>query len=118
MKYNVTLNGTDYEVLLDDGFAELTGSAPSRRETTIAPAITPAPSAVSGGQVVNAPIPGAIIKVAVSVGDAVKANQVLLILEAMKMENEIMAPCAGVVTGIFVQKGAVVETGAALVSIG
>ena len=70
------------------------------------------------GESVNAPMPGTILKVNVTSGQAVKAGQVLVVLEAMKMENEIMAPKDGTVTAVAVQKGASVDTGAPLVFIG
>jgi glutaconyl-CoA decarboxylase len=70
------------------------------------------------GEAVNAPMPGNILKVNVKVGDAVKSGTVLVVLEAMKMENEIMAPKDGTVTQVLVSKGSTVDTGAALVVIG
>ena len=84
-----------------------------------APAAAPAaaPSVTADGEYVDAPMPGNILKVNVVVGQAVKEGDVLVILEAMKMENEIMAPQNGTVTQILVDKGATVETGAPLVCI-
>ena len=70
------------------------------------------------GEPVNAPMPGNILKVNVTNGQAVKAGDVLCVLEAMKMENEIMAPKDGTVTQVLVAKGATVDTGAPLVVIG
>ena len=84
-----------------------------------APAAAPAAPAVTGaGEAVNAPMPGTILKVNVQNGQAVKEGEVLCILEAMKMENEIMAPKSGTVTQVLVSKGSKVDTGAALVVIG
>ena len=91
-KYRVTVNGTAYEIELE----ELTGAAPA------------------GGEQVTSPMPGTILSVNVNVGDTVKRGQVLMILEAMKMENEIMCPCDGKVASINTTKGSAVETGALL----
>ena len=101
-KYRVNVNGTVYEVELE----EITGAAPA---ASVAPA---------GGEKVCAPMPGNILAVNVSNGSAVKKGDVLMILEAMKMENEIMAPCDGTVTSVSVTKGAAVESGALLCTIG
>ena len=103
-KYKVNVNGTVYEVEIE----EMTG----------APAAAPAPAAPAGaGERVAAPMPGNILSVNVAAGDTVKKGQVLMILEAMKMENEIMAPCDGKVTAVAVTKGAAVESGALLCTI-
>ena len=102
-RYRVNVNGTVYEVELE----EITGAAPAA--SVAAPA---------GGEKVCAPMPGNILAVNVSNGSAVKKGDVLMILEAMKMENEIMAPCDGTVTSVSVTKGAAVESGALLCTIG
>ena len=73
---------------------------------------------MAAGEVVAAPMPGNILKVNVSQGQAVKSGDVLCVLEAMKMENEIMAPKDGTVTQVLVSKGSAVDTGAPLVVIG
>ena len=104
-KYRVIVNGVPYEAELE----ELTGAAP-------APAAAPAP-VPAGGEQVNAPMPGTILSVNVAVGDSVKRGQVLMILEAMKMENEIMCPRDGWVTAIQAAKGAAVESGTPLFTI-
>ena len=111
-KYRVNVNGTAYEVEIE----EMTG-APAAAPVT-APAAAPAP-AVSGGagESINAPMPGNILSVNVAAGDTVKKGQVLMVLEAMKMENEIMAPRDGKVTAVAVAKGAAVESGALLCTI-
>ena len=108
-KYRVNVNGTVYEVELE----EITGAAPAAAPAAPAPAAAPA-----GGEKIAAPMPGTILSVNVAAGDAVKKGQVLMILEAMKMENEIMAPCDGTVTSVSVTKGAAVESGALLCTIG
>ncbi len=112
-KYRVNVNGTVYEVELE----EITGAAPAAAAPVAAPAAAPA-TAPAGGEKVCAPMPGTILSVNVSNGSAVKKGDVLMILEAMKMENEIMAPCDGTVTSVAAAKGAAVESGALLCTIG
>ena len=106
-KYRVTVNGTVYEIELE----ELTGAAPSAPAAPAAPAAAAAPA---GGEQVTSPMPGTILAVNVAVGDTVKRGQVLMILEAMKMENEIMCPCDGTVASINTSKGSAVESGTLL----
>ena len=127
MKYKVTLNGRTYEVEVEAGkamcVAEYEAYAPAAAPVA-APAAAPAaaapaaPVVTGAGEAVNAPMPGNILKVNVQNGQAVKAGEVLVVLEAMKMENEIMAPKAGTVTQVLVSKGSTVDTGAPLVVIG
>lgn len=112
-KYRVNVNGTVYEVELE----EITGAAPAAAAPVAAPAAVPA-AAPAGGEKVCAPMPGTILSVNVSNGSAVKKGDVLMILEAMKMENEIMAPCDGTVTSVAAAKGAAVESGTLLCTIG
>ena len=128
MKYKVTLNGKTYEIEVEAGkamcLAEYVAIAPSAAPVAApvaasaaapaAPAAAPAMT-VSGGEAVNAPMPGTILKVNVQPGQAVKAGEVLVVLEAMKMENEIMAPKAGTVAQVLVSKGSNVDTGAPMV---
>ena len=105
-KYNVNVNGTAYEVTVE----EIQGGA-------AAPAPAPAPAAAGSGEPVSAPMPGTLLDVKVSVGQAVKSGDVLMILEAMKMENEIMAPKDGTVTSVSATKGASVQSGDVLCTI-
>lgn len=131
MKYKVTLNGRTYEVEVEAGQAQLLAeyeaivpSAPAAPAPVAAapvaatPAAPAAPAVTGSGEVVKSPMPGAILKVNVTQGQAVKEGDVLVILEAMKMENEIMAPKAGTVTQVIVTKGTTVDTDAPLVVIG
>ncbi len=106
-KYRVTVNGTAYEIQLE----ELTGTAPA---PTAAPAPAPAAAAPAGGEQVTSPMPGTILAVNVTPGASVKKGDVLMILEAMKMENEIMCPCDGTVASVNTTKGAAVESGSLL----
>ena len=128
MKFNVSLNNRTYEVevesvepmLLTEYEALVPTAAPAPvaapAAAAEAPAAAPAaPVALAAGEAVNAPMPGTILKVNVTQGQAVKAGTVLCVLEAMKMENEIMAPKDGTVAQVAVSKGSSVNTGDALV---
>ena len=115
-KYNVNVNGTNYEITVE----EVTGAAANVAPVAApAPAAAPAaaPVAAGAGESINSPMPGTILAVNVAVGATVKAGDVLMVLEAMKMENEIQAPKAGTVTAVAVTKGATVESGALLCTI-
>ena len=131
MKYILTLNNKKYEVevevaepmLLSD-FAAYAPAAPTAAPAAAAvaaeaPAAAPAaaPVVTGAGEAVTSPMPGTILKVNVAANQAVKAGDVLCVLEAMKMENEIMAPKAGTVTQVLATKGSSVDTGAPLVVI-
>ncbi|GHV31500.1 acetyl-CoA carboxylase biotin carboxyl carrier protein subunit [Clostridia bacterium] len=130
MKYNVTLNKKVYEVEVERGEAILTdireaisvsspipvASAPVPPVVTISAPSAPSIS-VAGGEVVKAPMPGNILDFKVAVGQTVAANQPLVILESMKMENEILAPRAGTVGQLLRNKGDVVETDAPLLTL-
>lgn len=108
-KYRVNVNGSLYEVEIEemDAPASAAVSAPA----------APKASAPAGGAQVKAPMPGNILDVRVQEGQSVKKGQVLVILEAMKMENEIQAPCDGKVTSVCVRKGDAVETQAVICTI-
>ena len=122
-KYNITVNGTTYEVVVEE--AGSVASAPAFVAPTAAPApapvaapkTAPAASTAAGATKVTSPMPGTILNVKVSVGQAVKKGDVICVLEAMKMENDIPAPCDGVIASINVQKGANVASGDLLASI-
>lgn len=126
MKYIVTLNGKKYEVDVTKTDAVITSVSPVAASPVAAspvaatPAAAPAASPASpaaptaDGVKVTSPMPGNILAVNVSAGQSVKAGDVMFILEAMKMENEIVAPSAGTVKQVLVSKGAVVETDAVL----
>ncbi len=123
MKYKVTINGRTYEVEVEAGkatlLAEYDAVAPAAPAAVpaAAPAAAPVAAPAGTGDVVSAPMPGTILKVNVNKGDTVKEGQVLVVLEAMKMENEIMAPKTGTITQVAVQRGSNVDTGAPLVYI-
>lgn len=133
MKYKVTLNNRTYEVEVEEGKAMLideyeayapaapapVSAAPVAAAPAAAPAAPAAPAgaALAAGEVVKSPMPGNILKINVSQGQKVNEGDVLIVLEAMKMENEIVATKSGTVAQIVTAKGAVVETGAPLVVI-
>ena len=121
MKYKVTLNNRVYEVeveevsaMIVDEYALAAPAAPA----PAAPAAAPAPAAaapLAAGEAVKSPMPGNILKINVAQGQSVKEGDTLIVLEAMKMENDVVAPRDGTVAQIVVTKGAVVETGSPLV---
>lgn len=124
-KFNISVNGKKYEVEVEEvGGASAPVSAPK----SAAPAPKPAAPAAAkpaakaappaGSTVVKAPMPGTIVSIKVNAGDMVKKGDVLVILEAMKMENEIMAPQDGKVVAVNTSNGVSVNTGDALVSLG
>lgn len=122
MKYIVTLNGKNYEVEVTEQDAVLLSVSDAAEAPTpvaapaAAPAAVPAVAPVVGdGTKVPSPMPGTILSVNVTVGQAVKTGDVLMILEAMKMENDIVAPCDGTVKQLLVSKGSTVNTDDVLV---
>ena len=122
-KYNITVNGNTYEVLVEEvgGAASAPVAAPvfSAPVAAAAPAApkAAAPAGPAGANKVTAPMPGTILAVKVSAGQAVKKGDVICVLEAMKMENDIPAPCDGVVASVNVQKGASVAANDVLASL-
>lgn len=132
-KFKISIDGQEYLVEMEEiggvpqPAAPVAPAAPAPAAEPVqaaapeaqAPAAAPAaPSAPAGADALTAPMPGAILKILVNVGDAVKQNQPLMILEAMKMENEIVASNDGTVTGIHVQQGDVVNPGDPLITVG
>lgn len=128
--FNITVNGTAYSVAVEETNAASVASTPAVPAAPVvpvvpaapvaaAPAAAPAPSSapVAGGEKVSAPMPGTLLDVKVAVGASVKKGDILVILEAMKMENEILAPCDGTVKQI-AAKGAAVNSGDLLAVIG
>ncbi len=121
--YNIVVNGENYEVSVEE--IGLSASqrpvaapvaAPTPRKATPAPKVAPA-APIAGGDSISAPMPGTIIDVKVKEGEAVKKGQVLCILEAMKMENEIMAMQDGTVASVRTSKGAAVSSGDILITL-
>ncbi len=124
-QFTITVNGVAYQVSVEEGNAASAPVAPAApvaaapvAAPVAAPAQAPAAAPVASGEKVTAPMPGTILDVKVSQGASVKKGDVLLVLEAMKMENEIMAPCDGTIKQVTVAKGASVNSGDPLVVIG
>lgn len=132
-KFNITVNGKTYEVVVDEVGGAPAASAPVASAPAVsAPAAAPAPVAAAPaapaapapvavpteGTTISAPMPGTILKVNVEKGASVKKGDVLVVLEAMKMENDIQAPVDGTIIAVQTSKGASVDTGAPLVTIG
>ena len=121
-RFNVTVNGKTYDVAveeLDANAAAPVATTPVATAPTPAPAPAAAPApAVGTGEKVTAPMPGTILDVKVSNGASVSKGDVIMVLEAMKMENDIVAPCDGTVTSIVVKKGDTVQSGDTLATVG
>lgn len=122
-RYTITVNGTPYDVTVDEAGASAPApvaaapAAPAAKPAAPAPAVKPAVSGDEGSIKVEAPMPGTILDVKTSVGASVKSGDVLCILEAMKMENDIVAPADGTVASIAANKGDSVEAGQIIVTL-
>ncbi len=124
-RFNITVNGKAYDVAVEEldanaapvAAAPAPAAAPAASAPAPAPAAAPAPTA-GAGEAVNAPMPGTILDVKVNNGDSVTKGQVIMILEAMKMENDIVATCDGTITSVLAKKGDQVNSGDALATIG
>lgn len=122
-QFKITVNGKTYDVAVEESNGVASAPAAAPVATPAAPAApapapaAPAAPAATGAEKVNSPMPGNIIDIKVAAGDTVTNGQTLLILEAMKMENEIKAPCDGTVAGVHVAKGDTVDSGALLISL-
>ncbi len=122
-RFNITVNGKSYDVAVEEVGAgaapAAAASAPAAAAPAVAPAAATSAAATSAGDgtPVKAPMSGNILDVKVNVGDTVSAGQVIIVLEAMKMENDIVAPCAGKVTSITVKKGETVNSDTVLATI-
>ena len=118
--YTITVNGNVYDVTVEEGTGSTAGAAKAAAPKAAAPKAAPkaaAPAGAQGAVKVNAPMPGKILKVNVNAGAAVKKGDVLLVLEAMKMEDEICAPQDGTVATVECAAGDSVESGKVLVSM-
>ena len=126
MKYRIKLNERVYEVEVEKGEAQLLKeydavSAPAAAPAPVAAAPQAAPVAAApaaSGNAVPSPLPGTVVEVKATVGQTVKRGDVVMLIEAMKMENEISAPTDGKIVSILVQKGSKVEQGTPIFEIG
>ena len=121
-KFNITVNGKSYEVDVEEIGGAVSAPAPVAAPAPAAasaPAAAPAPKAapVAGAKHVKAPMPGTIVSVKVNVGDTIKSDTLVAVLEAMKMENEIFAGVEGTVAGISVSAGDSVNSGDVIISV-
>ncbi len=123
-RFNVTVNGVSYDVVVEEVGGAAPAAAPVAAPTAApvaapaaAPTAAPASAGAQGKVAVKAPMPGTILKINASAGQAVKKGDVLCVLEAMKMENDICAPEDGTVASVNVQKGASVNTDDVLVTL-
>ncbi|MBE7054244.1 MAG: biotin/lipoyl-binding protein [Ruminococcaceae bacterium] len=129
-KFNIKVNGNSYEVEVEEiggaSYAPVAAPAPAASPAPVATpaeapapaaAPAPAPSGAAGSIKVESPMPGTVLKINVAVGDTVSEGQAVVILEAMKMENEIAAPAAGTVASIVTSQGASVNSGDVLITL-
>lgn len=125
-KYNITVNGISYEVMVEEtsetspapAAAPVQNTAPAAApKTAPKPAAKSAPSGTSGSVKISAPMPGTILKIDLAVGQTIKKNDLVCILEAMKMENEIFASEGGTIASVNVSKGSSVNSGDVIISI-
>ena len=118
-RYTITVNGTAYDVTVDeaDGSAAPVAAAPAPKAAAPKKAAAPAAAGAAGNVTIAAPMRGNIVDVKVKVGDKVTNGTVVAVLEAMKMENDIVCDKDGVVASVCVNKGDAVETGAAVITI-
>ncbi len=131
-RYTITVNGNTYDVVVEETGSQASAPVYSAPAAPVAPVVNTAPAAApapapkaapapaagnQGGTKISSPMPGTILDVKVSVGQSVKKGDVICVLEAMKMENDIPASCDGVIASINVQKGASVESGAIIATL-
>ena len=109
-KYRVNVNGATYEIELE----EMTGQMPAASAPVSAAPAAPVDAPSGGGENVTAPMPGTIVSININPGTMAKRGEVLMILEAMKMENEILSPCDGKILSVNTSKGATVQSGTLL----
>lgn len=115
--YTITVNGNVYDVTVEEGASTGAVSAPAAPKAAPKAAAKPAATGTAGSVKINAPMPGKIVDVKVKVGDAVKKGQTVLVLEAMKMENDIVAPEDGTVASINAAVGSTVEAGETIATL-
>ncbi|MCH5203183.1 MAG: acetyl-CoA carboxylase biotin carboxyl carrier protein subunit [Oscillospiraceae bacterium] len=115
--YTITVNGTAYDVTVEENGEGAAPAAAPAAPKAAAPKAAPKAAAAAGGTPINAPMRGTIVDIKVKVGDKVTNGTVVAVLEAMKMENDIVCDRDGVVASICVNKGEAVETGAAVITI-
>ena len=117
-RYNITVNGNAYDVTVEEADGSAPVAAPvATPKAAPAPKKAAAPAGAEGGVKIEAPMPGTIVAVKANVGDKVSNGTVIAVLEAMKMENDVVAPCDGTIASINVTKGESVNTGSIIATI-